>query len=532
MGRRRNLIGWRELRPGYAVATAVVTAAFAFPAVAAAGASGGGWPTAETGEEGAVVESLAPARWGSWGHWSRQRLEEAEPLPIITLPEPEPPAAEPEPPAPSEAGTAARSEGATTAALRPAAARASAVEGVEVAAAESTLFPNSANGKLFGTYKIESQSGPTVYEDYVCSGSVVDAPEIKGVKSPNSNVVVTAGHCMIDPETGTVTNEELIFIPGYRNGTAPYGVWHAQFFTTTETWKKTAKAGSTPNEGGDVAFVGLRDQEGKSLKAAVGSLGIGFDGACNQVYTQFGYPAEAPYSGELLYSHTASYAGADTSGSFFPVPLKIASDFTRGASGGPWAVGVGSGAPTVLSLTAYGYANQPGYLFGPYFGEAAKKAYGAAFGEILPAGIEETCAPLPPPPTPPQPPTTPPTTTPTPTPTPQPEATPVQKPVKVKVTRVRRLASGSAVLTAKVNTAGMLKLSGSTVRAESLDTPAAGKYRMVVAPKGPTNRKLRHVGRAKVGVRIAFVASGKTARVSKKIQLSRRSAARSAQRSR
>jgi hypothetical protein len=509
------------------VATAVVTAALAFPTVAAAGSSSGGWSTAETGEEGAVVESLAPARWGSWGHWSRQRLEEAEPLPIITLPEPESSATEPEPPAPSEA-VSAQSEGASTATLRfAAAAQASSVEGVEVAAAESTLFPNSANGKLFGTYKIESQTGPTVYQDYVCSGSVVDAPEINGVKSPNSNVVVTAGHCMIDPETGTRTNEELIFIPGYRNGTAPYGVWHAQYFTTTDSWRKTAKAGSTPNEGGDVAFVGLRDQEGKSLKAAVGSLGIGFDGTCNQVYTQFGYPAESPYSGELLYSHTAPYAGADTSGSFFPVPLKIASDFTRGASGGPWAVGIGSGAPTVLSLTAYGYANQPGYLFGPYFGEAAKKAYGAAFGEILPAGIEETCAPLPPPPVPPQPPATTPTT-PAPTPTPQPEATPVQKPVKVKLTRVRRLASGSAVLTAKVNAAGMLRLTGSTVRAESLNTPAAGKYRLVVAPKGATNRKLRHVGRAKVGVRIAFVASGKTARVSKKIQLSRRSAARSA----
>src|SRR6185437_5779309 len=109
--------------------------------------------------------------------------------------------------------------------------------------------------------------------------------------------------------------------------------------------------------------------------------------------------------GELLYSHTTGYAGADTSGGFLPVPLKIASDFTRGASGGPWAVGVGTGAPTVLSLTAYSYESQPRYLYGPYFGEAAKKAYGAAFGRILPAGIEETCAALPVPPPVPTPPT-------------------------------------------------------------------------------------------------------------------------------
>jgi hypothetical protein len=96
------------------------------------------------------------------------------------------------------------------------------------------------------------------------------------------------------------------------------------------------------------------------------------------------------------------------------------------------------------------------------------------------------------------------------------------KPVTLKVTRVRRRANGSAVLTAKVSTAGMLKLSGAAVRAESLDTPAAGRYRLIVAPKGKTNRRLRQRGRAKVGVKVAFSASGKTKRVSRQIQLSRR----------
>ncbi len=504
------MIGRRDRRSGYAVVAALVAASLAFPALAAA-------EPGEPGEEGAVVESLAPAHGWPWGYWSRERLEEAEPLPIVTLPGPESPAA-PESLAAPESSSAGSSETARTAALRSAVAgQAGTVEGVEVAAAESTLLPNRANGKLFGTYEI--RVGPHEYkqEDYVCSGSVVRPPS----GASQSGVVVTAGHCLIDPETGTVTNEELIFIPGYRNGTPPYGVWHAEFFTTTETWKKTAKAGTTSNEGGDVAFVTLGTREGETVESAVGSLGIAFDGACNQVYTQFGYPAEAPYSGELLYSHVAPYAGADTNGAFSPVPMKIASDFTRGSSGGPWTVGVGTATPTVLSLTAYGYANQPGYLYGPYFGEAAKKAYGASFGKFLPAGIEETCAALPVPSTP-----TPPTPTPTPptpTPTPPVEATPVPAPVTLKVTRVRRLGNGSAVLTAKVNAAGMLKLSGTAVRAESLDTPAAGQYRLVVAPKGQINQKLRQVGTAKVGVKVAFSASGKTKRVSRKIELSRRS---------
>jgi hypothetical protein len=289
-------------RTVHAVATALVAAALACPAVAAA----------ESGEEGAVVESLAPARLGPWGHWTRERLEDAEPMPIVTLPDPAAPAAEEAPPA-------AQSE-APDAAARYAAVggRTSAVEGVEIAAAESTLFPNSANGKLFGTYEV--RIGPHEYrrEDYVCSGSVFKSSSV--AKAPG-DVVLTAGHCVIDPETGTVTNEELIFIPGYRNGTAPYGVWHAEFFTTTESWKKTAKTGSTANEGGDLAFVSLREDNGQDVDEVVGSLGIAFDGVCNQTYTQFGYPAESPYSGELLYSHTANYAGPDTNSLFSPVPM-------------------------------------------------------------------------------------------------------------------------------------------------------------------------------------------------------------------
>lgn len=510
----RTVIGRHDRRSAYAAAVAFVAAILAFPAFAAAD---------PPEEGGAVVEALAPSHQAPWG-WSRQRLEEAEPLPIIELPEPAAPAAPQEPAGAAEGSTpmSAETGGARTAAV----SQSGATEGVEVAAAESTLFPNSANGKLFGTYEVRINAREYKREDYVCSASVVKPA---AGSSFSSNVVLTAGHCAIDPETGTKTNSEMIFIPGYRNGSAPYGVWPARFFTTTETWKNTAKAGVRPNEGGDVAFIGLGNNfEGQSIEEVVGSLGIAFDQVCNQSYTQFGYPSEAPYGGELLYSHNAAYAGADTTGGFLPVPMKIASDFTRGASGGPWAVGIGSGAPTVLSLTAYSYESQPGYLYGPYFGEAAKKAYGAAFGKTLPAGIEETCAALP------APPPIPPTPTPTPTPPstqPPPGTTvPPSPPVTLKVTRVRSLANGSAVLTAKVNAAGVLKLTGAAVRAESLATPAAGRYRMVVAAKGAKVRLLRQVGKTKVGVKIAFSASGKTKRVSKKIALSRRTVASASQR--
>lgn len=491
---------------GMAGVALVAVVACCLPASAAA-------TSTETTEEGAVVKPITTSPWAALRFWTQARLEKAEPLSIITLPEPpvlqESPLTDVESPTPEPMSAAAGSSTpVTTAALTEAgAAPGAAVEGIEIGESEATAFPNSANGKVFGAFLIEGE-----FEGYECSGSVVDSPE--------GDLVLTAGHCAIDRETGAVA-KYVIFIPGYHKAPGeteavkPYGVWFATKIATTETWEKTAKPRSSANEGGDLAFLTL-DQNAESV---VGALGIAFNQSCNQTYTQYGYPGEEPYDGGALYSHVSSYAGPDTNLSFTPTPFKIHSDFTPGSSGGPWTVGPAS-SPTALSVTAYGYANQPGVLFGPYFGEAARKVYNVASHQKLPAGIEETCKALP------ETPSVPPTTQ-TPSSPPPPESTvPAPSPVAVKVTRVRHRANGSAVLIAHVTAAGMLTLRGAAVRAESVDTSAAGKYRLIVVPKGHTIGRLRQKGRARVGVKIAFRASGKTSRVSRAIRLSRRSPVR------
>jgi hypothetical protein len=494
------------------VATALVVAgAAAFPGPAAA----------ELPEvEGAVLESFSASPETTLSFWTKARREMAEPLPALTLPGSPPEESTSlssplESPAEETGTSSTGSEPTPTAARTAAVARTASAEtaligGTEIGPAESVLYPNRANGKIYGEYRIGLEK-----ELYQCSGSVIN--------SPHGDVVLTAGHCVIDPETGTVANK-LLFVPAYRDHSEPFERWAAEAFATTEAWKKTAKAGSHANEGGDLALLVLVENgEEKSVEDVVGGLGIAFDQSCSQTYTQYGYPAEAPYDGETLYSNIAAYAGPDTNSLFSPSPIKIASDFTQGASGGPWTIGPSS-SPTVLSLTDYGYEDQPGWLYGAYFGEAARKAYELASGKVVPAGIEETCKALPVPPPTPEPEPTKPVE-----PTPPIESTPPQTAVTVKVTRVRRRANGSAVLTAQVSSAGMLKLSGSAVRAESINAPTAGKYRMVVSPKGVVTRRLLQDGRAKVGVKVAFSASGKISRVSRAIQLNRRSAARNAQ---
>src|SRR5262249_11568594 len=139
-----------------------------------------------------------------------------------------------------------------------------------------------------------------------------------------------------------------------------------------------------------------------------------FEQPREQVYTEWGYPAAAPYpEGEILYSHTAPYAGSDR---FYPAaeaPIRIQSDFTEGSSGGPWTVGPTS-APTALSVTDYFYLENlaPDHISGAYFGAAVRHLYEAAAGVVVPPVV------VPPSPAPPV------ATEPTPEPTPTPAATP------------------------------------------------------------------------------------------------------------
>src|SRR2546422_837644 len=52
--------------------------------------------------------------------------------------------------------------------------------------------------------------------DHFCTASAVD--------SPNRNLIITAAHCVHSGEGGGYLSD-LVFVPGYRNGNAPYGIW-------------------------------------------------------------------------------------------------------------------------------------------------------------------------------------------------------------------------------------------------------------------------------------------------------------------
>jgi V8-like Glu-specific endopeptidase len=383
------------------------------------------------------------------------------------------------------ASAATTSAGTATSAATP-----GAVEGVDTG--DSTLFPNRANGTVIGEYQTAEGS-----EAYQCSGSVID--------SPAGDVVLTAGHCVIDPESGAQARW-IVFEPGYREEEAPFGIFAATSFVTTPEWSTTAET-SDPDEAGDLAMLVLAPnaKTGQSVEATVGALAIAFEQPREQTYTQWGYPAESPYNGEILYSHTTPYAGVDPS--YLPAmrPIKIASDFTAGASGGPWTIGPAS-APTVLSLTDYYYENDPRHLYGAYFGSAARKVYETAAGVVVPPVT--TAAPTEP--------TVPATATPAPTPSvspPPPAAAAASTPAPSPATGSLRIVSargrstqGEATVVVHLGGPGTLRLSGPAVRTVSVVAEVAGNYRLAVSAKvgGPAARALRLRGSVTVGVGIRF----------------------------
>jgi V8-like Glu-specific endopeptidase len=441
--------------------------------------------TAGSAAAATTVGTFAASPGAAIARWTPARRAAAEPMSVLPV---------------SRAGTlggspllgaSAASTSAGAAASASAAATPGAVEGVDTG--DSTLFPNRANGTVYVEYVAEGKA-----EFFQCSGSVID--------SPAGDVVLTAGHCVIDPETGDQARV-AIFVPGYREEETPFGVFAATSFATTPEWSSTAGT-SDPDEAGDLAMLVLAPiaKTGQSVEATVGSLGIAFEQPREQTYTQWGYPGATPYNGEILYSHTTPYAGGDPSYPAAERPIKIASDFTEGASGGPWTVGPAS-APTVLSLTDYYYEADPRHLYGAYFGSAAREVYETAGGVVVPPVTPAA----------PTEPTVPATATPAPTPSvsppPPPAAAPASTPAPSPATGSLRIVAahgrstqGEATVVVHLGGPGTLRLSGPAVRTVSVVAEVAGDYRLAVSAKvgGPAARALRLRGSVTVGVGIRF----------------------------
>jgi V8-like Glu-specific endopeptidase len=238
---------------------------------------------------------------------------------------------------------------------------------------DPTLAPNRSSGKLFFTYP----GGPTPSQ---CSAAVVDAE--------NQSVIVTAGHCVLGKEE-TEFSTKMVFVPGYRNGDAPFGEYPAQTLITTPQWMESR------NTKYDFAAVVLgRNADGAAVEDVVGGLPIAFNQPRDQTYTHYGYPGQPspPYDGERMFTCESAYGGdveAASGGVPYEGPklLSIGCDQEQGASGGAWLNPQG-----VVTAVATNGLPSADLLLAPYLGDVAAAVFSSASATVP---VIETCQGLP-----------------------------------------------------------------------------------------------------------------------------------------
>ncbi|WP_107469657.1 S1 family peptidase [Streptomyces mangrovisoli] len=145
---------------------------------------------------------------------------------------------------------------------------------------------------------------------HFCTASVVH--------SPGRDLIVTAAHCLDDAG-------DLVFVPGYRDGKAPYGVWAVRTRYLPGGWTEGQ------DEDSDIAFASVGSVAGRDVEDVVGGNPLAAGTAAGAV-TLTGYPdaRETP----------VTCTGRPTA--YSPTQQRIeCPDFPSGTSGSPWVDGDG-----------------------------------------------------------------------------------------------------------------------------------------------------------------------------------------------
>ncbi|MFF4017113.1 trypsin-like serine peptidase [Streptomyces sp. NPDC001843] len=250
--------------------------------------------------------------------------------------------------------------------------------------AQAVRAPYHTNAATAGKVFFDAPGGTMV-----CSATVVEDPAHPG----KSNLIWTAGHCVHAGKKGG-WYRNIAFVPSYNNTAmtakqlegatrdqvAPYGVWWADAAQTSQQW--IAQGGETGGNGASYDFAVIhvtpeQGNSGKSLEETVGSaLPVNFDAPAVpkvQSITATGYPAAAPYDGQLAYQ-CQDKPGRLSIQKSDPTMYRIGCTMTGGSSGGGWVETGSDGKPALVSNTSIGPVSA-GWLAGPRLGDVAKGVY-------------------------------------------------------------------------------------------------------------------------------------------------------------
>jgi V8-like Glu-specific endopeptidase len=144
---------------------------------------------------------------------------------------------------------------------------------------------------------------------HYCTASVV--------RSPHRNLIVTAAHCLGG------NRDDIVFVPGYRDGRAPYGTWKVGKRYMPAGWSQRY------DEDSDVAFATV---EGAVQDVVGGNRFVTRTATGATAVTVTGYPS----SREVPISCTNKPTAHSSTQQRIECPR-----FTGGTSGSPWVNGDG-----------------------------------------------------------------------------------------------------------------------------------------------------------------------------------------------
>jgi V8-like Glu-specific endopeptidase len=225
----------------------------------------------------------------------------------------------------------------------------------DLSIATNTAYPYGASGKLF--FNIGTST-------FVCSASLI-----------KRGLVVTAAHCVANfGKSQFYTN--FRFVPGYRSGLAPFGVWTGGAIVMTSYFNGTDPCFvSGVVCANDVAVIRLTSQAAYPGAIAYpgtstswygyGWNGYGFTAAKLTHITQIGYPVCLDNGQLMERNDSQGFTNAAQVNNTI-----IGSLMCGGSSGGPWLVnfgirpvltsttaGTASLANIVVGTTSWGYTN-------------------------------------------------------------------------------------------------------------------------------------------------------------------------------
>jgi V8-like Glu-specific endopeptidase len=218
-----------------------------------------------------------------------------------------------------------------------------------------TAKPTTSNARV-GALFTQSADG-----DHFCTASVVH--------SAAKDLLVTAAHCVHGGKGGSY-GSDLVFVPGYRNGSAPQGQWPVTRIVVDQRWISS----SDPDL--DVAFVTVGEVGGKNIEDVLGGNTLGIDKGFGKVVQITGYPSTAstPIS---CFNRTTQQS---------PKQMKIAcTGFPGGTSGSPWLAGFDRATRTGTVIGVIGGYQQGGdtadVSYSPYFDDDVQALYDQAVSQ-------------------------------------------------------------------------------------------------------------------------------------------------------